>query len=115
MINIKHLGDVTKIKGAEIEPVDVITFGAPCQDLSVAGKRAGMKSTLMGDSEEEETRSGLFFHSIRIIKEMRQHDKELRESDQLVRSAGDTEYPPWQTSMDNLRKRQRRTLKFRRL
>lgn len=49
----------------------------------------------MGDSEEEETRSGLFFHSIRIIKEMRQHDKELRESDQLVRSAGDTEYPPW--------------------
>jgi len=51
-----------------------------------------MKSTLMGDSEEEETRSGLFFHSIRIIKEMRKRDKELRESDQLVRG---TEYPPW--------------------
>ena len=89
---MKHLGDVTKINGAEIEPVDVITFGAPCQDLSVAGKRAGMKSVLMGDSEEEETRSGLFFHSIRIIKEMREHDKSIRESDQLVRG---TEYPPW--------------------
>lgn len=49
----------------------------------------------MGDSEEEETRSGLFFHSIRIIKEMREHDKRIRESDQLVRSAGDTDYPPW--------------------
>lgn len=65
-----HLGDITTINGAEIEPVDVITFGAPCQDLSVAGKRAGMKSDLMGD--EENTRSGLFFHAVRIIREMRE-------------------------------------------
>src|SRR5690606_36888241 len=40
--NMKHLGDITKINGAEIEPVDTITFGSPCQDLSVAGKRAGL-------------------------------------------------------------------------
>ena len=56
-----HLGDITKINGAEIPPVDVITGGSPCQDLSVAGKRAGL------DGE----RSGLFMEQIRIIKEMR--------------------------------------------
>lgn len=59
---MKHLGDVTKINGAEIEPVNIITFGSPCQDLSVAGKRAGIF-----DGE----RSNLFFEAIRIIKEMR--------------------------------------------
>jgi len=59
--NMKHLGDITKINGAEIEPVDIITFGSPCQDLSVAGKRAGL------DGE----RSGLFLEAIRIIREMR--------------------------------------------
>lgn len=58
---MKHLGDITKIDGAEIEPVDIITFGSPCQDLSVAGKRAGL------DGE----RSGLFMEAVRIIKEMR--------------------------------------------
>lgn len=58
---MKHLGDVTKVDGKEISPVDVITFGSPCQDLSVAGKRAGL------DGE----RSGLFLEAIRIIKEMR--------------------------------------------
>ncbi len=58
---MKHLGDITKINGAEIDPVDIITFGSPCQDLSVAGKRAGL------DGE----RSGLFMEAIRIIKEMR--------------------------------------------
>ena len=41
--HMKHLGDVTKVNGADIEPVDIITFGSPCQDLSVAGKRAGVK------------------------------------------------------------------------
>ena len=56
-----HLGDITKINGAEIPPVDVITGGSPCQDLSVAGKRAGL------DGE----RSGLFMEMIRVIKEMR--------------------------------------------
>ena len=60
---MKHLGDVIKIKGNEIEPVDIITFGSPCQDLSVAGKRAGI---------HEGERSSLFFEAIRIIKEMRE-------------------------------------------
>lgn len=69
---MKHLGDICKINGAEIEKVDCITFGAPCQDLSVAGKRAGMKHEEMGD--EETTRSGLFYEAIRIIKEMREDD-----------------------------------------
>ena len=56
-----HLGDIQKINGAEIPPVDIITGGSPCQDLSVAGKRAGL------DGE----RSGLFMEQIRIVKEMR--------------------------------------------
>lgn len=59
---MKHLGDIAKIKGNEIEPVDVITFGSPCQDLSIAGNRAGIK---------DGKRSSLFFEAIRIIKEMR--------------------------------------------
>ena len=59
---MKQLGDVTKINGAEIEPVDIITFGSPCQDLSVAGKQAGIHAG---------QRSNLFFEAIRIIKEMR--------------------------------------------
>lgn len=58
---VKHLGDINHINGAEIEPVDIITFGSPCTDLSVAGKRAGLNAE----------RSGLFFQAIRIIKEMR--------------------------------------------
>ena len=60
---MKHLGDITKIDGGKIEPVDVITFGSPCQDLSVAGKRAGIH-----DGE----RSSMFFHDVRIMKEMRE-------------------------------------------
>ena len=60
--NMKHLGDVTKINGAKVDPVDIITFGSPCQDLSVAGKQKGIH-----DGE----RSNLFFEAIRIIKEMR--------------------------------------------
>ena len=67
---MKHLGDISKINGAEIEPVDVITFGSPCQDLSVAGKRAGIKHEATGD--DETTRSGLFMEAVRIIKEMRE-------------------------------------------
>ena len=63
---MKHLGDITKINGAEIEPVDVITAGSPCQDLSVAGKRAGLGGE----------RSGLFMEQIRVIKEMRENDRE---------------------------------------
>ena len=67
--NMRHLGDISKVNGAEIEPVDIITFGSPCQDLSVAGKRAGLKHEANGD--EETTRSGLFMEAVRIIKEMR--------------------------------------------
>jgi DNA (cytosine-5)-methyltransferase 1 len=60
---MKHLGDITKIDGHKVAIVDVITGGSPCQDLSVAGKRAG----LAGE------RSGLFMEQIRVIKEM--HDE----------------------------------------
>lgn len=67
---MKHLGDIRNIKGNEIEPVDIITFGSPCQDMSIAGKRAGLKHADMGDGET--TRSGLFLEAIRIIKEMRE-------------------------------------------
>jgi DNA (cytosine-5)-methyltransferase 1 len=67
---MKHLGDISKVDGVTIEPVDIITFGSPCQDLSVAGKQAGLKHTDNGD--EETTRSGLFMEAVRIIKEMRQ-------------------------------------------
>lgn len=68
--HMEHLGDVSKINGAEIEPVDVITFGSPCQDMSVAGKRAGLKHENKGD--DKTTRSGLFYEAIRIIREMRE-------------------------------------------
>ena len=70
---MRHLGDISKVNGAEIEPVDIITFGSPCQDMSVAGKREGIKHAEHGD--EETTRSGLFYEAIRIIKEMRENDK----------------------------------------
>ena len=59
---MKHLGDITRLNGAEIEPVDVITGGSPCQDLSVAGTRAG----LAGE------RSGLFREQMRVVREMRE-------------------------------------------
>ena len=72
---MKHLGDITKINGAEIEPVDVITAGSPCQDLSVAGKRAGL----------EGERSGLFMEQMRIIKEMRENDKRNGRTDYNAR------------------------------
>ena len=74
--NMVQLGDVTKINGAAIEPVDVITFGSPCQDLSVAGKHAGIH-----DGE----RSNLFFEAIRIIKEMRERDRADGRADELCR------------------------------
>lgn len=67
--DMKHLGDISKVNGAEIEPVEIITFGSPCQDLSVAGSQAGLKHKQKGD--ETTTRSGLFMEAVRIIKEMR--------------------------------------------
>lgn len=62
---MKHLGDITKINGYKIPIVDCITGGSPCQDLSVAGNREGLKGE----------RSGLFMEQIRIVKEMRKHDR----------------------------------------
>ena len=61
---MQHFGDITQLKGANIPPVNVIIGGSPCQDLSIAGRRAG----LAGE------RSGLFMEQIRIIKEMRKAD-----------------------------------------
>lgn len=74
---MKHLGDITKINGALIEPVDCITFGSPCQNLSVAGNRKGL----------EGSESGLFVEAIRVIKEMRENDKRLHPewADDMVR------------------------------
>lgn len=91
--NMKHLGDITKIHGDQIEPVDVITGGSPCQDLSCAGKQSGIKlhcnkcGTMVDFKESatvcpncgtelEFTRSGLFMEQIRIIREMREKTNE---------------------------------------
>ena len=62
--NMDHVGDITKLDGSKLPPVDIICGGSPCQDLSVAGARAGLSGE----------RSGLFMHQIRIIKEMRNAD-----------------------------------------
>lgn len=72
---MKHLGDIAKINGAEIEIVDVITGGSPCQDLSIAGKRAGLAGA----------RSGLFMEQVRIVKEMREHDRKSGRTGDMVR------------------------------
>ena len=60
--DVKHYGNITKLKGSEIEPVDIITFGSPCQDMSIAGKRDGLGGS----------RSCLFHEAVRIIREMRE-------------------------------------------
>jgi len=67
-----HLGDITKLHGANVPVVEVITGGSPCQDLSVAGKRAGLTGT----------RSGLFLEQVRLIKEMRRQDERRMKSNQ---------------------------------
>ena len=89
---MKHIGDISVINGFELEPVDVVTGGSPCQDLSVAGKRLGIKqfcnqcdmyfnaiNTLNicpnCNVKITKTRSGLFIEQIRIIKEMRKADE----------------------------------------
>ena len=59
---MKHYGDVSRLNGADLEPVDIITFGSPCQDMSVAGRRAGLDGS----------RSNLFYEAVRIAKEMRE-------------------------------------------
>ena len=58
---MKHYGDVSVLNGAELPPVDIITFGSPCQDMSIAGKRSGLDGS----------RSSLFYEAVRIVKEMR--------------------------------------------
>ena len=68
---MKHYGNIFSLRGAGLEPVDVVTFGSPCQDLSIAGKREGLGGG----------RSGLFFEAVRIIREMRE--------------ATDGKYPRW--------------------
>lgn len=70
-----HVGDITKLNGAELPPVDIICGGSPCQDLSVAGARAGLAGA----------RSGLFMEQIRIVKEMREAEKRRGRADELVR------------------------------
>lgn len=74
--NMKHLGSVLDVKGDQIVPVDIITFGSPCQDLSVAGKQKGI---------HEGERSNLFFEAIRIAKEMRNHDRATGRTDVDIR------------------------------
>ena len=68
---MKHYGDISTLNGAEVEPVDIITFGSPCQDMSLAGRRDGLGGS----------RSSLFYEAIRIIREMRE--------------ATDGRYPRW--------------------
>jgi DNA (cytosine-5)-methyltransferase 1 len=58
---VKHYGDISEMDGAAVEPVDIVTFGSPCQDMSVAGKRSGLDGS----------RSSLFYEAVRVIKEMR--------------------------------------------
>ena len=73
--NMIHVGDITKLNGATLPPVDIICGGSPCQDLSVAGKRAGL------DGE----RSGLFMEQTRIVKEMRYADEKRGIPVKLIR------------------------------
>lgn len=72
---MQHLGDITKINGAIVPAVDCVIGGSPCQDLSIAGKRAG----LAGE------RSALFIEQIRIVKEMREHDRSNGRADEFLR------------------------------
>ena len=72
------MGDITKLKGAELPAVDIITGGSPCQDLSIAGKRAGLSGE----------RSGLFMEQIRIVKEMRKTDAKRQRGNETVNPCG---------------------------
>ncbi len=70
-----HVGDITKLNGADLPPVDIICGGSPCQNLSLAGNRSGLKGT----------QSGLFYEMIRVIKEMRDADRNRGQTAQFVR------------------------------
>ncbi len=71
-----HLGDITQLKGSEIPPVDIITGGSPCQDLSIA---SGNRKGLQGE------RSGLFMDQVRIVREMRESDRERGRTNEFLR------------------------------
>jgi DNA (cytosine-5)-methyltransferase 1 len=88
VIFIKHFGDITKIDGHKVPIVDVITGGSPCQDLSVAGKRAG----LAGE------RSGLFMEQMRLVKEQRDESRKQLQSTGAVFSVRDIKprYMVWE-------------------
>lgn len=73
-----HVGDITKLKGTELPAVDIITGGSPCQDLSIAGKRAGLSGE----------RSGLFMEQIRIVKEMRKTDAKRQRGNETANPCG---------------------------
>lgn len=72
---MRHLGDITKICGYDVPPVDVVIGGSPCQDLSVAGKREGLAGG----------RSGLFMEQIRVVKELRERDRRNGRAGELLR------------------------------
>lgn len=72
---MKHFGDIRQLHGYDLPVVDVITGGSPCQNLSVAGNRLGLQG-------EE---SSLFLEQIRIVKEMREHDRATGRSDEFIR------------------------------
>lgn len=73
---MKHLGDINKLNGADLEPVTIIAGGSPCQDMSIAGKREGLDGS----------RSNLFREQIRIIKEMRESDRAAGRTGTQIRS-----------------------------
>ena len=73
--NMTHVGDITKLNGAKLPPVDIICGGSPCQDLSVAGARAGLAGA----------RSGLFMEQMRIVREMRAADQKRGRFDVDIR------------------------------
>lgn len=72
---MKHLGDITKLQGAELPPVDVVVGGSPCQNLSVAGNRMGL----------EGSESRLFYDYVRVVKEMRDADRAKGRTDEFIR------------------------------
>lgn len=74
---MKHLGDINKLNGADLEPVTIIAGGSPCQDMSIAGKREGLDGS----------RSNLFREQIRIIKEMRESDRAAGRTGKQIRPA----------------------------
>ena len=78
-----QLGDIAAINGIRVPPVDVVTGGSPCQDVSVAGARKGIRHKDLGD--EAETRSGLFMEQIRVIRELRDADRKRGRAGEFVR------------------------------